>query len=104
MKRLLPLVGTWYRGAATLQYVKTLQYGAVIDLVRDPNNAHDPNAVEVWHDQTMIGFVGANVAREIAQKIDADGCIHAVTGRPSLRGRYFPGAGKTNQIEVDYDA
>lgn len=104
MKRLLPLVGTRYRGAATLQYVKTLQYGIVVNLVRDPNNAHDPNAVEVWHDQTMIGFVAAGVAQEIAQKIDTDGHAHAVTGRPSLHGRYIPGIGKTNQIEVDYDA
>jgi len=45
--------------------------GSAVELIREPRNSHDPNAVQVRHYGKHIGYVPSDVAREIAPLMDA---------------------------------
>lgn len=63
------LVGQVRRGAAG--FVSTLQEGQVLDLRREPDNPHDPYAVQVWVVGRHVGYVAANQVRPLADAMDA---------------------------------
>ena len=44
--------------------------GQVVELTRDPHNAHDKNAVEVWAGREHIGFINRDEARVMAHQMD----------------------------------
>ncbi len=48
-------------------------YYVDVELVRDPNNKHDPNAIKVINEETgkQIGFISAGVAVGLAKQMDA---------------------------------
>ena len=48
-----------------------LSVGDVVDLVREPDNAHDPNAIRVEHEGQTLGYVPREFARAWAPALDA---------------------------------
>ena len=66
--------------------------GAPLELRRQPDNAHDPNAIAVFFGSLQVGFVGRRQAAKLAPLIDDDGRRYAaevieITG--GTRGRSF---------------
>ena len=49
--------------------------GAPLDLVREPNNKHDPNAIAVFYNDHQLGYLSAEIAGDYAKKLD-QGTIH----------------------------
>lgn len=43
---------------------------APLDLIREPQNKHDSNAIAVFYDDSQLGYLSADVAWEYAQRID----------------------------------
>jgi single-stranded-DNA-specific exonuclease len=62
------IVGVTFEGRQDL--VAGLQVGTALDLVRDPANAYDPNAVGVWLGALQIGFIKKEIAIHIAPNMD----------------------------------
>lgn len=48
MKHLVALVGMKHRGEEAEELVRALPAGAPLHLVREPNNRHDPHAIQVY--------------------------------------------------------
>lgn len=95
MKSIFAIVGMKHRGTEAL--VAGLPRGETLTLIREPTNAHDPNAVQVWARDVHAGFVKGTQARGLAQFMDRAG--HA----------YFPAilavtAERWPCAEVDTDA
>lgn len=53
--------------------VAALTPGAVVALVREPENKFDKNAVAVWVDGKRVGYIPKATNRELATMIDAKG-------------------------------
>lgn len=68
MKSLFTIVGMKHRGTEAL--VAGLPKGETLTLVREPTNAHDPNAVQVWARGVHIGYVRGTQARGLAREMD----------------------------------
>ncbi len=51
--------------------------GQAVDLVRDYENAHDDNAVAVYHANNMLGFIPARHAVWVAEIIDQERAVAA---------------------------
>ena len=52
------------------RYLRTLTKKATVELVREQNNEHDPNAVAVVHNDTKLGYIPASIVRTVASLID----------------------------------
>jgi single-stranded-DNA-specific exonuclease len=63
------IVGVTFEGRQDL--IGGLQPGAELELVRQPDNAFDPNAVAVHFGRLQLGFVRKPIAARIAPNIDA---------------------------------
>jgi single-stranded-DNA-specific exonuclease len=63
------IVGVTFEGRQDV--IAGLQPGAELDLVRQPQNAFDPNAVAVHFGRLQIGFVKKAIAARIAPNMDA---------------------------------
>ncbi|HZY98674.1 MAG TPA: helicase-related protein [Candidatus Baltobacteraceae bacterium] len=48
-----------------------LREGVRLDLLREPNNVHDPNAIAVYYGNLQLGFIKRGIAAHIAPAIDA---------------------------------
>ena len=57
-------------GSRRQDIICTLREGDPIQLYRDPNNAKDPNAIEVHSKKGQIGFIKAFRAEELAPQMD----------------------------------
>lgn len=68
MKAIYSIVGVQYREAA--DFVASLPSGEPLKLVREPDNAFDQNAVQVWAQDRHIGFISAKQAKPLARKMD----------------------------------
>lgn len=96
MKAIYTLVGMSHRSAE--HYVRSLASGAELALIREPNNAFDPRAVQVWSDGRHVGYIAAAENRAVAARMDA--MIGA--GRASdaiLKAKLVPG--RPPHIEVE---
>jgi hypothetical protein len=69
MKILGQMVGMSWRHTTDL--VSALPTGEPLILVRDPDNEHDGNAVQVWHGDTHIAFIKREEVRDIARHMDS---------------------------------
>ena len=67
MKTAYSIVGMKHRG--TVKLVKSFQTGEPITLIRDHDNPHDVNAVQVWARDQHIGFVKAREAEQLAAQM-----------------------------------
>lgn len=109
MKGLYTLVGMKHWNAESM--VRSLPTGEQLTLVREPTNAHDTNAVQVWARGVAVGYIGRgrapgpkykpgdeNVA--LAAHLDAQG-IKPTEAIPGLHmhARLVPG--QPPKIEVD---
>ena len=63
------IVGVTFEGRQDL--IAGLQPGQELELVRQPENAYDPNAVAVHYGRLQLGFVRKAIAARIAPNIDA---------------------------------
>ena len=45
--------------------------GAPLDLIREPDNKHDRNAIAIFYDDKQIGYLSADIANKYAPKLDA---------------------------------
>lgn len=102
MKAALPIVGTRYLGADTVRLVRSLNVGHPLTLVRDPKNPHDLNAIEVWADDHMIGFIPRSENSDLAKAIDNDGFFCKRSGNKAFSGRLAIGPGGY-LVEIEYD-
>lgn len=87
MKALYSIVGMKHRGSEEL--VASLKDGEPLTLVREPTNAYDPNAVQVWAQGTHVGYVKATNARALARYMDAGGKT-AFVGKLTFGGDRWP--------------
>jgi len=68
-------------GTSRQEIISYLNEGDVIDLVRDANNEHDSNAIEVYDANEQIGFIDKNRAGELAPQMDKGYKIEAWVDR-----------------------
>lgn len=64
-------------GTPIQQILRTVTAGREICLVREPQNPYDPNAIAVYYGSAGIGYIKAELARELAPLIDSGAVIHA---------------------------
>lgn len=87
------VVGTSYRQPAFAQFIRARLHGGAgvefvtAQMVLDPNNPHDPNAVAVWAGQSHLGYIPATeapswhaVIRELNEIGRAAACHAIITG------------------------
>jgi hypothetical protein len=67
----LPVAGTSYRAGALQD--DAFAPGKPLELVPEPENAHDPNAIAVWDAARLLqaGYVPAEAARELVLPLQA---------------------------------
>ncbi|MER7001330.1 HIRAN domain-containing protein [Streptomyces sp. NPDC000410] len=58
------------RHARSTLCITTLAPGTPVDLIRDPGNRADPNAVRVEHEGHLLGWVAGETARPLASALD----------------------------------
>ena len=92
MKMIYTLVGMQYRDSKEL--VAKMQRGTGLALRRNPENPHDPFAVEVWYEGKHIAFVKATEVRELAGMMDRG-------GYKEINGIFTTGGDRWPQVEVD---
>jgi hypothetical protein len=81
-----------FRG--TEKVVAEMKRGAHLILRRDPNNRHDPNAVEVWYGLQHVAFIKATEAVGLAKAMDN-------AGFREFAGSFTVTADRWPQVEVD---
>jgi len=69
--------------------------GSPLELRRDPDNEHDPNAIKVLAGALQVGWVPRAVAEEIAPKIDAGEPFSAIVLREQRASPRDPRTGLT---------
>ena len=94
-----------YNGISRQAYIaKFCHPGTSVALKREPDNPHDPNAVAVFvtaraliffSGPVQIGYLGADLAPEIARHMDKGGLVTAVVS--DVTG----GAGKKRSLGVN---
>lgn len=67
MKSLLTLVGISHLRFGAAQALQHLREGCPLLLIREPSNAYDPNAIQVW---VRVGFIKKEQAAQLASKMD----------------------------------
>jgi hypothetical protein len=70
-----PLAGFRYYEGADLW--DRMQVGDALELVREPANPHDPNAVRVLWQGQMLGYLPRRENRAVARHMDAGGRVEA---------------------------
>lgn len=65
------IAGWKHRGEAVARLLPEIRLGHRLDLVKDPNNSYDPNAVQVWHGSIMLGFIPREHSMNIRRLLEA---------------------------------
>lgn len=73
MSTLVALVGTKFRGSEMVTLLASLPHGESLTLIREPENRHDPRAIQVWARGHHIGYVKGNQNRDLAKAMDDAG-------------------------------
>jgi hypothetical protein len=69
--------------------------GGRLELRRDPDNEHDPNAIQVIADGQQLGWVPRELAEELAPKLDSGEAWEAILLREHRRSPRDPRDGLT---------
>ena len=77
MKSIYVVVGMKHRG--TDEIVASLENGEPAELIREPDNAYDSNAVQVWATGVHVGYVKGTQARKLGPEMDRAG----ITTKPA---------------------
>ncbi|MFB6992844.1 HIRAN domain-containing protein, partial [Streptomyces sp. NPDC056304] len=72
-----PLRGVRHSGGDV--HLAQLSAGTPIDLVRDPGNEADPNAIQIQHQGILLGWIAREIARPLALALDEDPAPHIYT-------------------------
>ena len=68
---------TYVAGTSYRKYeAEACRPGQKVSLFRDPENPHDPNAVEVWVGSLHIGFIPRDEAEGMAPMMDSGEWVH----------------------------
>jgi HIRAN domain len=67
-----PLVGMKYHPGAA-EALSELGFGDSVRLVREPSNAYDENAIQVFTGDTLLGYIAREYAADWAPSFDAFG-------------------------------
>jgi HIRAN domain len=92
MKTLVALVGMKHLGSEAL--VASLLAGKVVTLKREPTNAYDKNAVQVFARGVHVGYLKANQVAAVAATMDK-------MGSPELFAKLALQPGGWPMIEID---
>ena len=76
------------------EIIKQVNEGDAVELVPDPANVYDKNAIKVMHNNNQIGFVPADRAVEIKKVIMHENYTTVVNGKGS------PGRGKLVGVRI----
>ena len=77
-----PIAGfQFHRGDAIWE---SLALGAELSLVREPSNTHDPDAVAVFFEDEMLGYVPRGDNSSIAGMLDRGECLQASISKLSI--------------------
>lgn len=82
------IVGVHFRPAEAKAIHNDLQIGQHVDLIPEPDNNYDPNAVMVYSDNVHIGYVARVNNYEIADYLNSGG-EHAVATVNRREGNKF---------------
>jgi len=52
--------------------IKEIEEGDYLDLIPDPSNKFDPNAVRIEHNSTMLGYVPKKFSAEVSAALEID--------------------------------
>jgi hypothetical protein len=66
----LTLVGASFRPKDAKEVLASLTEGDIVQLVREPDNQYDANAIQIHYDDAFIGFVAKHEAAVIAPDMD----------------------------------
>jgi hypothetical protein len=58
-------------GTKRQEVLATMKPEEELQLVREKNNPFDPNAIQVFYKDTMLGYIAKELARDLAPSIDA---------------------------------
>lgn len=87
------LRGNNFRGIDEKVAFKNLEEGVFLDLVREPTNAFDQNAIMVMQDGLHLGYVAKEVAIDLAEEMDAGtsfNCVVEATQMGSVLLNIYP--------------
>lgn len=76
--RALRRLGIWGVKLRGTRYYPAVPHLGAVDLVREPNNPHDPNAVAVTQDGVMLGHYNRGMAPGLAKVIDSGSELSAI--------------------------
>lgn len=75
-------------GTSRQEEIGRLAIGESVDLVREPENPHDPSAVAVWSGRGVrIGYLGADRCGWVGSKIDRGLDVTAIVERVAPAGQ-----------------
>lgn len=90
----LPARGEWFEnedGSSRQAELALCQPGEWLDLVREPENPHDPMAVAIFTSRgAQVGYLSAEHAGWIGSKMDRGYDVRAIVER--VKGAHLPGA------------
>lgn len=80
------------KGPERQNILRAMAPGEVVNLVREPENAHDPNAIAVYYHRAeaasgRIGYIGANIARGLAADMDGGWTPYGLVSEVKASGR-----------------
>jgi hypothetical protein len=67
-----PLVGMRHHPGA-FEALELLGFGSPLILKREPENAYDENAIQVWTSDILLGYIAREYASDWAPAFDSDG-------------------------------
>ena len=79
--------GLNYRGNEVKNFVLESTYPRPVQLERDHENEYDENAIQVFLDGTMIGFIAKEIAAWLGPRMDAGEPFLAEAQSPEEHGR-----------------
>ena len=75
------------------EVIKDLKVGTVLDLVPDPENKYDPNAVRIEYEENMLGYVPMKISAEVSGLMEVEELYCAIE-------KIDPSASPWEQCEV----
>lgn len=84
MKKITVLVGF----EATEETINSLSTGTMVELKREPANTADPNAIQVFLDGALVGYVAADPKKTVLKGTSSNAVVAKNMDKPSVAGCY----------------
>lgn len=82
MKKITILVGF----EATEETINSMSAGAMVELKREPTNTADPNAIQVFLDGALVGYVAADPKKTVLKGTSSNAVVAKNMDKPSVAG------------------